>query len=183
MHRVISRYRKPALDALLGLMLRVSPERSTPVHAGEKKRPSDKPMGRARLLLRVLIALFAGVTSMRLVPQALAEEPQEEHWNAFGQATYIWQRKDAFRAAYTNLNGTPNSLVPDKERSFTTTATGFFGWRAWQGGELYFVPEIISELPLSALHGLAGSIQNGELEKNGMVTPTLYQSRLFLRQT
>ena len=164
-------------------MLRVSPERSTPVHAGEKKRPSDKPMGRARLLLRVLIALFAGVTSMRLVPQALAEEPQEERWNAFGQATYIWQRKDAFRAAYTNLNGTPNSLVPDKERSFTTTATGFFGWRAWQGGELYFVPEIISELPLSGLHGLAGSIQNGELEKNGMVTPTLYQSRLFLRQT
>lgn len=124
--------------------------------------------------------LLAGL----LLPQSTrAEEHQEERWNAFGQATTIWQRKQAFPAAYTNLNGTPNSLLPDKERSFTTTVTGFFGWRAWRGGELYFAPEIISELPLSELRGLAGSIQNGELEKGGTATPTLYLSRLFLRQT
>jgi high affinity Mn2+ porin len=119
-----------------------------------------------------------------LLPEiAHAEEAQDERWNAFGQATYIWHRKQALPAAYTNLNGTPNSLLPDKERSFTTTLTGFFGWRAWKGGEFYFAPEIISELPLSGLRGLAGSIQNGELEKNGAVEPTLYVSRLFLRQT
>jgi high affinity Mn2+ porin len=115
--------------------------------------------------------------------QALAEDPQEERWNAHGQFTWIWHQKESFPAAYTNFNGSPNSLLPDKEDSFTVTATAFLGFRPWKGGELYFVPEVISELPLSGLHGLGGSIQNGELEKNGTVKPTLYRSRLFLRQT
>src|ERR1035437_6767192 len=148
-----------------------------------------------QFVLRYHQVFALGLALFMLVPAARAEEiqaplpaeraaaPGAESTNAYFQATYIWQRKPAFPAAYTNLNGTPNSLLPDKERSFTTTATGFFGWRAWQGGELYFAPEIISELPLSGVRGLAGSIQNGELEKNGMVTPILYQSRLFLRQT
>ena len=136
------------------------------------------------MLHKYLHAAASGVLLAGLLLQsARAQEPQEERWNAFGQATYIWHRQQAFSAAYTSLNGTPNSLLPDKGRSFTTTVTGFFGRRAWQGGELYFAPEIISELPLSGLRGLAGSIQNGELEKNGAVTPTLYLSRAFLRQT
>ena len=79
-----------------------------------KKRTSDKAIGKSRLLLRVLLAMFAGMTFMRLVPQAFAEEPQEERWNAFGQATYIWQRKHAFPAAYTNLNGTPTHSCPTR---------------------------------------------------------------------
>ena len=136
------------------------------------------PYGKLRVA--AIGMLLAGFLSTQAVA---AEAQQEDRWNAFGQATYIWHRKDAFTAAYTNLNDTPNSLLPDKERSFTATVTGFFGWRAWRGGELYFAPEIISELPLSGLRGLAGSIQNGELEKNGAVAPTLYISRLFLRQT
>ena len=131
------------------------------------------------LLLRIIIAgalLFP-------VYQALAEEPEEERWNAYGQFTYIWHQKESFPAAYTNLNGSTNSLVPDRERSYTTTATAFLGLRAWKDAELYAVPEVISELPLSGLHGLGGSIQNAELEKNGKRSPTLYRSRLFLRQT
>ena len=183
MHRIINRYRKPVLDAQPGLLLRVALRLSVLAAAGENKRTAGKLMEKARLPWRVLIALFAGMASMHLVPPALADEGPEERWNAFGQATYIWQHKDAFPAAYTNLNGTPNSLLPEKEHSFTTTVTGYFGWRAWRGGEVYAAPEIISELPLSGLRGLAGSIQNGELEKNGMITPTLYLSRLFLRQT
>ncbi len=115
--------------------------------------------------------------------QALAEDPQEERWNAYGQFTLIWHQKDAFPAAYTNFNGSPNSLIPESERSYTMTATAFLGLRAWQGAELYFVPEVISELPLSGLHGLGGSVQNAELEKNGTERPTFYRARLFLRQT
>jgi high affinity Mn2+ porin len=115
--------------------------------------------------------------------QALAEDPKEERWNAHGQFTLIWHQKESFPAAYTNLNGSPSSLLPDREDSHTVTATAFLGLRLWKGGEIYFVPEVISELPLSGLHGLGGSIQNGELEKNGTVRPTLYRSRLFLRQT
>ena len=126
---------------------------------------------------------FTLITVLHSSQSACAEEPQDARWNAFGQATYILHRKQAFPAAYTNLSGSPNSLLSERERSFTTTLTGFFGWRIWQGGELYFAPEIISELPLSGLRGLAGSIQNGELEKNGTIKPTVYVSRLFLRQT
>jgi high affinity Mn2+ porin len=131
----------------------------------------------------VFANLFVWITLSLLAFPAIAGDVKEESWNAYGQFTYIWQRKEPFTAAYTNLNGTPNSLVPEKERSFTTTATAFLGLRAWKGGEIYFVPELISELPLSGLHGLGGSIQNGELEKNGTVSPTIYRARLFLRQT
>lgn len=113
----------------------------------------------------------------------LAHAQEEERGNAYGQFTYIYHSKRPFSAAYTNLNGSPNSLSPDKERSFTTTATAFLGWRPWRGGELYFTPELISEKPLSELHGLGGTVQNGELEKNGTVKPTIYRARLFLRQS
>jgi high affinity Mn2+ porin len=131
------------------------------------------------LFTRIIVACVLLLSAF----QALAEEPQDERWNAYGQFTYIWHQKESFPAAYTNINGSSNSLIPERERSYTTTATGFLGLRAWKDAEIYFVPEMISELPLSDLHGLGGSIQNAELEKNGTRAPTLYRSRLFLRQT
>ena len=128
-------------------------------------------------------AVIAGFILNSISPSAFPDSPGEERWSAQGQFTYIWHRKEAFGAAYANLNGSPNSLAQEKERSFTATATAFLAARAWSGAEIHFAPELISEIPLSNLHGLAGSIQNGELEKNGTVRPTLYRSRLFLRQT
>ena len=132
--------------------------------------------------LRALVTVAGGLLAVAALP-SFAQTPAEEQGNAYGQLTYIYQQKRPFSAAYTDLNGSPNSLSPEKERSFTTSATAFLGWRAWRGGELYFVPELISELPLSGLHGLGGSIQNGELEKNGTVKPTIYRARLFFRQS
>ena len=52
---------------------------------------------------------------------------QDERWNAYAQGTYISSFKQAFPAAYTNLNGTPNSLLPNAERGFTATFTAYFG--------------------------------------------------------
>ena len=78
---------------------------------------------------------------------------QDERWNAYGQGTYISSFKQAFPAAYTNLNGTPNSLLPKAERSFTATATFYLGLKAWTGAEFYVAPEMISERPLSGLKG------------------------------
>lgn len=108
---------------------------------------------------------------------------QNERWNAYGQATYISSWKPAFAAAYTNLNGSPHSLSPQAERSFTGTVTAYFGLRAWQGAEIYLAPEMISELPLSDLKGLGGGIQNFELQKTGAVSATWYKSRFFLKQS
>lgn len=106
-----------------------------------------------------------------------------ERWNLYGQLTWISSFKLPFHAPYTNLDGTPDSLLPGFEHSFTGTVTLFFGLRLWPGAELYWVPEVITGRPLSGLTGLGGVIQNFELQKQGSVVPTPYSSRLYLRQT
>jgi len=108
---------------------------------------------------------------------------KEETWNAYGQFTYIVSAKSAFSAPYTNLNGSTNSLLPSAERSYTGTATMYFGARLWQGAEAYVVPELIAEEALSGLKGLGGVIQNFELQKSGAKDPRVYLSRAYIRQT
>lgn len=109
---------------------------------------------------------------------ARAEDTIEEAWNAHFQATYIWQKKPSFSAAY---NGT-NSLSPFTEKSYSFSSTAAFGWRPWAGGELYVNPELVQGVPLSGLTGLGG-MTNGEQQKTGGPNPTFYRARLFLRQT
>jgi high affinity Mn2+ porin len=105
---------------------------------------------------------------------------QDERWNAYAQGTYISSFKQAFPAAYTNLNGTPNSLLPNAERSFTATFTAYFRLNAWwTGGQFYLAPEMISERPLSDLRGIGGAIQNFELQKNGSAHSTWYVPRIY----
>lgn len=94
------------------------------------------------------------------------------------QATYVWQGKRPMGAAYTG----PNSLVPDRERSYSFTGTVFAGWRLAPATELYFNPELALGLPLSGLTGLGG-FTNGEMARTTGRNPNLYRSRLFLRQT
>lgn len=108
---------------------------------------------------------------------------EHERWNLYGQFTYISSWKLPFSAAYTNANGSINSLVPTAERSFTGSFTLFLGIKLWAGGEAYFVPEVIAERPLSQLRGIGGAIQNFELQKGGTETPQIYRARTFLRQT
>jgi high affinity Mn2+ porin len=120
---------------------------------------------------------------MKLLADDGLHDIENESWNAYGQFTYISSWKPSFPAAYTNLNGSINSLLPDAERSFTGTATLYLGVRLWKGAEAYVVPEVISERPLSQLRGLAGGIQNFELQKGGGETPQIYHSRLFAKQT
>jgi high affinity Mn2+ porin len=108
---------------------------------------------------------------------------ENERWNAYGQITYIYGWKKAFYAPYTNADGSINSLLPTPEQSYTGTATLYLGARPWKGAEAYFVPELISEKPLSQLRGLGSAIQDFELQKGGAEIPTLYSSRSYLRQT
>ncbi len=120
---------------------------------------------------------------MNLLANAGLHDIHDESWNAYGQFTYISNWKPPFSAAYTNANGSINSLVPDSERSFTGSFTLFFGLRLWPGAEAYLVPEVIAERPLSQLRGIGSAIQNFELQKTGAEDPQLYRSRTFLRQT
>jgi hypothetical protein len=119
---------------------------------------------------------------MNVLSQHGLHDLANERWNAYGQFTYISSFKLPFDAPYTNVNGSPNSLATDYERSFTGSFTLYFGGRLWRGGELYINPEVIAERPLSGLHGLGGSIQNFELQKSGSATPSIYLARAFFRQ-
>src|SRR5258708_8550004 len=107
-----------------------------------------------------------------------AQEAQEEASGAKFQATYVWQRKSPFDAAYSGVN----SLSPSREKSYSFTATAALGTRTWSGGELYFDPEVAQGVPLSRLTGLGG-FTNGEIARITGPDPTLYRARLFARQT
>ncbi|MFC6521575.1 hypothetical protein ACFQAT_19515 [Undibacterium arcticum] len=91
------------------------------------------------------------------VAVAHAEELQDENWNAKFQTTYIWQTKPSFNAAYSGQN----SLKPGHEKAYSFSATAAFGWRPWDGAELYLDPELLQGVPLSNLTGLAG-LSNAE---------------------
>src|SRR6202021_309859 len=84
---------------------------------------------------------------MKMLADKDLPDIDNESWNAYGQFTYISSWKPAFYAPYTNLNGSPNSLLPTAERSFTGTATLYLGVRLWKGAEAYLVPDVISQVP------------------------------------
>src|SRR5437879_4810168 len=107
-----------------------------------------------------------------------AQEAQEEASGAKFQATYVWQRKSPFEAAYSGAN----SLSPSREKSYSFTATAALGTRTWRGGVLYFGPEVGQCVPLPRLTGLGG-FTNGEIARITGPDPTLYRARLFARQT
>lgn len=122
-------------------------------------------------------------TFMKYLAKRGEHNLNDERWNVYGQFTYIYGTKNAFDAPYTNANGSINSLLPTPEQSFTGSATAYIGVKPWKGGQLYFVPELIAERPLSQLKGLGGAVQDFELQKGGAETPTLYVSRVFAQQT
>jgi high affinity Mn2+ porin len=107
---------------------------------------------------------------------ALAEEPQER--DAKFQATYVWQQKRPFQAAYSG----PHSLSPDREKSYSFTATAALGTRLGDSVELYLDPEVAQGVPLSGLTGLGG-FTNGEIARTSGPNPNLYAARLFVRRT
>lgn len=107
-----------------------------------------------------------------------ADLPAPEAWNAHVQATYVWQAKPAFDAAYSG----PASLVPWRETGYSFSATAAFGMRPWRDAELYFDPEVVQGKAMSGLHGLGG-MTNGEQQKTSGTSPTFYRARLYLRQT
>jgi hypothetical protein len=128
---------------------------------------------RVPLLTALLLVLFGGASVY-----AAEGEFAPEDWTARFQTTYIWQKKPGFDAAYSGQN----SLLASREKSYTFTTTAYLGFRAWNGGELYFNPEVTQGVPFSNLEGMGG-FTNGELTKATGPNPTFYRQRAFLRQT
>jgi high affinity Mn2+ porin len=111
----------------------------------------------------------------------VAESIDYEDTSAKYQATYNWQKHPSF-----NNGSTPNavnSLYASSEHMFTFSTTAHLGMRTWEGGEVYFNPEIAAGVPFSTnLVGLGG-FTNGEITRAAGSDPKLYRQRLFLRQT
>jgi high affinity Mn2+ porin len=107
------------------------------------------------------------------------EVPAPEDWNAKFQSTYIWQHQSGFNSPYAGHG----SLPSNPENAYTFSFTGAFGKRVWQGGELYFDPEVAQGVPLSGnLVGMAG-FYNGEITRASGARLIAYRARLFVRQT
>jgi high affinity Mn2+ porin len=105
-------------------------------------------------------------------------EGTDSIWSLHGQTTEIYQGKLPMHAPFTG----PQSLSKAYEARDTATATGFIGYKLWDGTELYFNPEVFQGFGLNHTHGLGG-FSNGEAQKSGTLYPRGYVARAFLRET
>jgi high affinity Mn2+ porin len=109
---------------------------------------------------------------------AAKEGPKEEWYSIHGQGTVVSQGNWKFRSPYEGQN----SFLPLLNYRTTETSTLYLDTRLWQGAELVFNPEVAGGTGLSRTLGLAG-FPNGEATRIGLIQPTPYFARLFLRQT
>jgi len=130
------------------------------------------------LIQAMLFAVLFGIAAVRAAETPAEPFAESENWTARFQTTYIWQKKPGFDAAYSGQN----SLLASPEKSYTFTTTAYLGFKPWNGGELYFNPEITQGVPFSNLSGMGG-FPNGELTKATGSNPKIYRQRVFLRQT
>jgi high affinity Mn2+ porin len=111
-------------------------------------------------------------------PLAALVDPESDRWEIHGQTTYLPQGYPGFRAAYSG----PNSLTPAPQAKATWSNSLFLNTRLWEGGELYYNPELLQGFGLNDTVG-AGGFPNGEAQKSNFPYPHYNTSRLFVRQT
>ncbi len=95
-----------------------------------------------------------------------------------GQSTYLAQAYPSFNAPYSGTN----SLAPGSQAKATWSNSLYINARLWDGGELYFNPELVQGFGLSDTVGLAG-FSSGEAQKSNFPYPRFNPSRMYLRQT
>lgn len=138
--------------------------------------PSSMKIDSVSVRLHTRSVLLSWALLASTVSPAWAQETED--WGIKFQSTYVAQSKRAFAAAYSG----PNSLIPQKEFSYSFTATAALGFRPWSGTEIYLNPELSQGVPLSGLTGLGG-FPNGELARTSGPSLNLYRARTFIRQT
>ena len=139
---------------------------------GSCNASSSRKLSAAALMAGCVIGVGAFAQS---APQPDAQDPPRVGLHA--QATYIWQVKPAFNAAYSG----PNSLSPLREKSYSFTTTADLGLRLWDGAQVHLNPEGALGVPFSNLLG-AGGISNGELARGSSTVLLTYRARLFFQQ-
>jgi high affinity Mn2+ porin len=107
-----------------------------------------------------------------------APAPNSADWTIHGQSTVIAQGYGRIRSLYQG----PNSLPANGQVRETWTTTAFVGRKLWEGGEVYFNPELAQGFGLATTLGLGG-FSNGEAQKAAAPYPRIRAQRYFLRQT
>jgi high affinity Mn2+ porin len=105
-------------------------------------------------------------------------DPESPRWEIHGQMTYLPQGYPAFRAPYSG----ENSLTPARQAQATWSNSLFLNMRLWEGGEVYYNPELLQGFGLNDTVGVAG-FTNGEAQKSNFPYPHYNTSRLFYRHT
>ena len=116
--------------------------------------------------------------SGNLTPQTPLTDPESNRWEIHGQTTFLPQGYPAFRAPYSG----PNSLTPALQAQETWSNSLYLNARLWDGGEVYYNPELLQGFGLNDTVGVAG-FPSGEAQKSNFPYPHYNTSRLFVRQT
>jgi high affinity Mn2+ porin len=111
-------------------------------------------------------------------PKSSVIDTESDRWEIHGQSTFLPQGYPGFRALYTG----PNSLTPARQYQETWSNSLFLNARLWEGGEVYYNPELLQGFGLNDTVGAAG-FPSGEAQKSNFPYPHYNTSRLFLRQT
>ena len=112
-----------------------------------------------------------------VTPKTSLSDPESDRWEIHGQSTFLPQGYPAFRAPYSG----PNSLTPAPQ--FQETWSNSLDLNVlWQGGEVYYNPELLQGFGLNDTVGVAG-FPSGEAQKSNFPYPHYNTSRLFVRQT
>jgi high affinity Mn2+ porin len=114
----------------------------------------------------------------KFMPNSSLSDPESDRWEIHGQSTFLPQGYPAFHALYSG----PNSLTPAPQLQQTWSNSLFLNARLWQGGEVYFNPELLQGFGLNDTVGVAG-FPSGEAQKSNFPYPHYNTSRLFVRQT
>lgn len=128
--------------------------------------------------LRIGLNRKIGDVASGLTSPARWIEPESDRWEIHGQTTYLAQGYPSFRAPYSG----PNSLSPNAQMKATWSNSLFLNARLWDGGEIYYNPELTQGFGLSDTVG-AGGFPSGEAQKSDFPYPHYNTSRLFVRQT
>lgn len=111
-------------------------------------------------------------------PKTSLTDTESDRWEIHGQSTYLPQGYPSFPALYSGAN----SLSPSAQAKATWSNSLFLNARLWDGGEVYYNPELLQGFGLNDTVGAAG-FPNGEAQKSNFPYPHYNTSRLFLRQT
>ncbi len=104
--------------------------------------------------------------------------PVSNDWNVHGQTTFIQQAYPQIRSPYAGANSLPGG----GQGRETWTMDAFLGLRLWDGGEVYFNPELAQGFGFNTTLGIAG-FPNGEAQKGGTDFPKFRPQRYIFRQT